>query len=64
MKKILAPVTLLLLIYVAPLRSGIEIAAVIKDKIMQPFFITKPTSEGTGLGLSLMVKGVWGEHIG
>lgn len=25
----------------------------IKDKIMQPFFTTKPTTEGTGLGLSL-----------
>jgi signal transduction histidine kinase/ligand-binding sensor domain-containing protein len=41
--------------------NGIGIADAIKDKIMQPFFTTKPTGEGTGLGLSLtydmVVKG-------
>ena len=33
--------------------NGIGIPDAVKDKIMQPFFTTKPTGEGTGLGLSL-----------
>ncbi len=32
---------------------GPGIPEAIKDKIFQPFFITKPTGKETGLGLSL-----------
>ena len=45
--------------------NGMGIPAHIRDKIMQPFFTTKPTGEGTGLGLSLtydmVVKGHGGK---
>jgi two-component system, NtrC family, sensor kinase len=33
--------------------NGGGIPAIVKDKIFQPFFTTKPTGQGTGLGLSL-----------
>lgn len=33
--------------------NGDGISAAIRDKIFNPFFTTKPTGEGTGLGLSL-----------
>ncbi len=45
--------------------NGSGIPDTIKEKIMQPFFTTKPTGEGTGLGLSLsydiVVKGHGGK---
>jgi two-component system, NtrC family, sensor kinase len=33
--------------------NGNGIPAIVKEKIFQPFFTTKPTGQGTGLGLSL-----------
>ncbi|PLX25898.1 MAG: hypothetical protein C0600_11575 [Ignavibacteria bacterium] len=45
--------------------NGSGIPVEIREKIFQPFFTTKPTGEGTGLGLSLsydiVVKGHGGE---
>ncbi len=44
--------------------NGNGIPDIIKEKIFQPFFTTKPTGEGTGLGLSLsydIVKAHGGE---
>jgi PAS domain S-box-containing protein len=42
---------------------GTGIPAEIKDRIMDPFFTTKPGSEGTGLGLSIS-HGIINEHYG
>jgi two-component system, NtrC family, sensor kinase len=44
--------------------NGTGIPQHIKEKIFQPFFTTKPTGQGTGLGLSLaydIVKAHGGE---
>ena len=44
--------------------NGQGIPEKIREKIFQPFFTTKPTGEGTGLGLSLshdMVRAQGGE---
>jgi len=44
--------------------NGNGIPENIKDKIFQPFFTTKPTGEGTGLGLSLSYDIVTKVHSG
>src|SRR6218665_1621178 len=44
--------------------NGAGIPAAIREKIFQPFFTTKPTGEGTGLGLSLSYDIVTKSHGG
>jgi len=44
--------------------NGPGIADDIKEKIFQPFFTTKPTGEGTGLGLSLSYDIITKGHSG
>ncbi len=44
--------------------NGVGIPQKVVDKIFQPFFTTKPTGQGTGLGLSLsydIIKAYGGE---
>jgi len=44
--------------------NGIGMSAEVKDKLFTPFFTTKPTGEGTGLGLSLSYDIVVHNHHG
>jgi signal transduction histidine kinase len=44
--------------------NGNGIPEAIKEKIFQPFFTTKPTGQGTGLGLSLAYDIVTKGHGG
>ncbi|MBK9928388.1 MAG: HAMP domain-containing histidine kinase [Saprospiraceae bacterium] len=44
--------------------NGPGIPEDIRDKIFQPFFTTKPTGQGTGLGLSLAYDIVTKGHGG
>ena len=44
--------------------NGMGMSDAIKEKIFQPFFTTKPTGQGTGLGLSLSYEIVTKRHGG
>ncbi len=44
--------------------NGMGIPQKVMDKIFQPFFTTKPTGEGTGLGLSLSYDIITKQHGG
>ncbi len=44
--------------------NGTGIPASVRDKIFNPFFTTKPTGEGTGLGLSLSHETIAQQHHG
>ncbi|MDZ7607467.1 MAG: HAMP domain-containing sensor histidine kinase [Cyclobacteriaceae bacterium] len=44
--------------------NGDGIPEQVRDKIFQPFFTTKPTGQGTGLGLSLSYDIVTKGHNG
>lgn len=44
--------------------NGTGIPASVVDKVFNPFFTTKPTGEGTGLGLSLSYETIAQQHHG
>ncbi|CCG98581.1 Signal transduction histidine-protein kinase atoS [Fibrella aestuarina BUZ 2] len=44
--------------------NGMGIPAAVREKIFQPFFTTKPTGQGTGLGLSLSYDIISKGHAG
>jgi signal transduction histidine kinase len=44
--------------------NGTGIPEGVKDKIFNPFFTTKPTGEGTGLGLSMNHDIIVKQHVG
>jgi signal transduction histidine kinase len=44
--------------------NGVGISDAIREKIFQPFFTTKPTGQGTGLGLSLSYEIITKGHGG
>ena len=44
--------------------NGVGISEAIREKIFQPFFTTKPTGQGTGLGLSLSYEIITKGHGG
>ncbi|HZY37214.1 MAG TPA: ATP-binding protein [Mucilaginibacter sp.] len=52
------------LIVISVKDNGDGVSEDIREKIMQPFFTTKPTGEGTGLGLSLSYEIVVNGHGG
>jgi signal transduction histidine kinase len=44
--------------------NGSGVSESIRDKIFQPFFTTKPTGQGTGLGLSMSYDIITKGHSG
>jgi signal transduction histidine kinase len=44
--------------------NGIGVPPEIKDRLIQPFFTTKPPGEGTGLGLSMSYYSITQQHGG